>query len=67
MSAGHGLSQESGSKLPFWSLVDAERKAKAVGAVSVAVATGDYSVEQLRETGADHVLRNFAEDEFPGL
>jgi phosphoglycolate phosphatase len=41
--------------------------AKAVGAVSVAVATGDYSVDQLRETGADHVLRNFAEDEFPGL
>jgi hypothetical protein len=33
----------------------------------VAVATGDYSVDQLRETGADHALRNFAEDEFPGL
>jgi phosphoglycolate phosphatase len=41
--------------------------ARAVGAVSVAVATGDYSGDQLRETGADHVLATFAGQDFPGL
>lgn len=39
--------------------------AKAVGAVSVCVATGEYSVEQLREAGADHVLASFASAPFP--
>jgi phosphoglycolate phosphatase len=32
--------------------------ARAVGAISVTVATGDYSEEQLRAAGADHVLPN---------
>jgi phosphoglycolate phosphatase-like HAD superfamily hydrolase len=39
--------------------------ARAVGALSVAVATGAYSVEQLRATGADHVLATL-ERGFPG-
>jgi phosphoglycolate phosphatase len=39
--------------------------AKAVGAVSVCVANGEYSVEQLREAGADHVLESFAAAPFP--
>ncbi len=34
--------------------------AKAVGAVSVAVASGLYSVDQLRGSGADHVLESLA-------
>lgn len=40
--------------------------ARAVGAVAVAVATGEYSVEQLRATGADHVLATL-EEPFPGV
>jgi phosphoglycolate phosphatase len=40
--------------------------AKAVGAVAVTVATGSYTAEQLREAGADHVLRSLASP-FPGL
>jgi phosphoglycolate phosphatase len=39
--------------------------ARAVGAVSVCVATGEYSVQQLREAGADHVLETFAATPFP--
>lgn len=35
--------------------------AKAVGAVPVAVATGSYSVEQLRETGAPVVLKDLSD------
>lgn len=33
--------------------------ANAVGAVSVGVATGEFTVEQLRAAGADHVLPTF--------
>jgi phosphoglycolate phosphatase-like HAD superfamily hydrolase len=40
--------------------------AHGVGAVAVAVATGDYSVPQLQATGAEHVLATLA-DPFPGL
>ena len=40
--------------------------ASAVGAVSVGVATGKYSVAQLRAAGGDHVLATL-EDHFPGL
>jgi phosphoglycolate phosphatase len=40
--------------------------AKAAGAVSVGVATGHYSVEQLRDAGGDHVLESL-EAEFPGI
>ena len=36
------------------------------GAVTVGVATGSYTVEQLNDAGADHVLRTFADDPFPG-
>jgi phosphoglycolate phosphatase len=39
--------------------------AKAVGAVSVCVANGEYSVEELRDAGADHVLESFAAGPFP--
>jgi phosphoglycolate phosphatase len=39
--------------------------ARAVGAVSVCVANGEYSVEQLRDAGADHVLESFAAAPFP--
>jgi phosphoglycolate phosphatase-like HAD superfamily hydrolase len=40
--------------------------ARAVGAIGVAVATGAYSVQQLRETDADHVLATL-EQGFPGI
>ncbi len=40
--------------------------AKAIGAVSVTVATGNYTVEQLTAAGADHVLPSLAAP-FPGL
>ena len=43
--------------------VDAARYA---GAVSVAVATGDYSVDDLRRTEADHVLPSLVAG-FPGI
>jgi phosphoglycolate phosphatase len=39
--------------------------AHGAGAVAVGVATGEYSVDQLRDGGADHVLRSFADDRFP--
>ena len=35
------------------------------GAIAVGVATGHFTVEQLREAGAEHVLRTFADDPFP--
>ena len=40
--------------------------ARGVGAVSVTVATGHYSVDDLKSAGADFVLSSFAEG-FPGL
>ena len=43
--------------------IDAARKA---GAVSVGVATGHYSVSDLSEAGADHVLSSLS-DPFPGI
>jgi phosphoglycolate phosphatase-like HAD superfamily hydrolase len=42
--------------------IDATRQA---GAVSVGVATGHYSVDELAEAGADHVLSSLT-DPFPG-
>jgi phosphoglycolate phosphatase-like HAD superfamily hydrolase len=39
---------------------------KAAGAVSVGVASGHYSIDQLEEAGGDHVLGSL-EDPFPGL
>jgi phosphoglycolate phosphatase len=39
---------------------------KAAGAVSVGVASGHYSVDELRAAGATHVLASL-EDPFPGL
>jgi phosphoglycolate phosphatase-like HAD superfamily hydrolase len=40
--------------------------AKAAGAVSVGVATGHYSVTELAEAGANHVLSSLNEA-FPGI
>jgi phosphoglycolate phosphatase-like HAD superfamily hydrolase len=40
--------------------------AKAAGAVSVGVASGNYSTDQLAKTGAAHVLTSL-EDDFPGV
>jgi phosphoglycolate phosphatase len=40
--------------------------AQKAGAVSVGVATGHYSVSDLTDAGADHVLQSLAES-FPGL
>jgi phosphoglycolate phosphatase-like HAD superfamily hydrolase len=37
------------------------------GAIAVGVATGEHSVDQLRDGGADHVLRSFADDPFPSV
>ena len=37
--------------------------AHAVGAVAVAVATGGYSVDRLRETGADYVFKDLSDTE----
>ena len=42
------------------------RAAHGAGAVGVGVATGRYSVEELRAGGADHVLRTL-EDPLPDL
>ncbi|MFL5780257.1 MAG: HAD family hydrolase [Thermoleophilaceae bacterium] len=36
--------------------------AKAAGAIAVGVATGHFSVDQLREAGADHVLATLEEE-----
>jgi phosphoglycolate phosphatase-like HAD superfamily hydrolase len=41
--------------------------AHGAGTVAVGVATGEYSVEQLQDGGADHVLRTFADDPFPSV
>jgi phosphoglycolate phosphatase-like HAD superfamily hydrolase len=40
--------------------------ARAARAVAVGVATGNYSVDELKAAGADHVLESL-EDPFPGL
>jgi phosphoglycolate phosphatase-like HAD superfamily hydrolase len=40
--------------------------ARAAGAVSVGVATGKYSVDEMVEAGGDHVLGSL-EEPFPGL
>ena len=39
--------------------------AHGAGAIAVGVATGEYTLEQLQEAGAEHVLLSFADDEFP--
>ena len=39
--------------------------AHGAGAIAVGVATGEHTLEQLQEAGAEHVLRSFADDEFP--
>jgi phosphoglycolate phosphatase-like HAD superfamily hydrolase len=39
--------------------------ANAVGAVAVGVATGNYSEDDLRRAGADHVVKTL-EEELPG-
>jgi len=39
--------------------------AHGAGTIAVGVATGEYSVDHLREAGAEHVLRSFADDAFP--
>jgi phosphoglycolate phosphatase-like HAD superfamily hydrolase len=41
--------------------------AHGAGAIAVGVATGEYSVDQLRDGGAEHVLRSFEDDAFPGV
>ncbi len=41
--------------------------AHGAGAIAVGVATGEFSVEKLRRGGADHVLRSFADDDFPSV
>ncbi len=40
--------------------------AQAAGAVSVGVATGRYSTDELAKAGADHVMASLEED-FPGV
>lgn len=39
--------------------------AHGAGAIAVGVATGEFTVEQLQEAGADHVVSTFADDGFP--
>ncbi len=41
--------------------------AHGAGTIAVGVATGEYSVDHLREAGAEHVLRSFADDAFPSV
>jgi phosphoglycolate phosphatase len=41
--------------------------AHGAGTIAVGVATGEYSVDQLRGAGAEHVLRSFADDGFPSV
>lgn len=41
--------------------------AHGAGAIAVGVATGEHSVDQLQDAGADHVLRSFTDDEFPAV
>jgi hypothetical protein len=31
------------------------------------VATGEFDVDALRDAGAEHVLRSFADDDFPSV
>lgn len=59
---GHGLDAEKVAVVGDTPL-DVEA-AEGVGVVSVAVASGRYTVEQLREAGADHVLASLR-DPFP--
>jgi phosphoglycolate phosphatase-like HAD superfamily hydrolase len=40
--------------------------ARRIGAISVAVASGKYSLEHLRDAGADHALPSL-EARFPGM
>jgi phosphoglycolate phosphatase-like HAD superfamily hydrolase len=42
------------------------KAAKAIGAVAVNVATGSFTVEQLRDAGSDHVMPSL-EAPFPGI
>ena len=39
--------------------------AHGAGAIAVGVATGEYTVDQLADAGADHVLASFETDDFP--
>ncbi|HWC70661.1 MAG TPA: HAD family hydrolase [Actinomycetota bacterium] len=63
----------SGHDIDPWEVIvvgDTPRDIEAAhgaGTVAVGVATGEYSVEQLRDGGADHVLRTFADDPFPSV
>jgi phosphoglycolate phosphatase len=41
--------------------------AHGAGAIAVGVATGEHSVDDLHDGGADHVMRSFADDEFPSI
>jgi phosphoglycolate phosphatase len=41
--------------------------AHGAGAVAVGVATGEFTVDELAEAGADHVLTSFEAEEFPSL
>ena len=41
--------------------------AHGAGTIAVGVATGEYTVDQLRDAGAEHVLRSFADDGFPSV
>jgi phosphoglycolate phosphatase len=41
--------------------------AHGAGTIAVGVATGEFSVDHLREAGAEHVLRSFADDAFPSV
>ena len=41
--------------------------AHGAGAIAVGVATGEFTLKQLQEAGAEHVLRSFADDEFPSV
>jgi phosphoglycolate phosphatase len=37
------------------------------GTIAVGVATGEFAVDALRGAGAEHVLRSFADDDFPSV
>jgi phosphoglycolate phosphatase-like HAD superfamily hydrolase len=39
--------------------------AHGAGTIAVGVGTGEVDVEALRDAGAEHVLRSFADDDFP--
>lgn len=41
--------------------------AHGADAIAVGVATGEYTLEQLEEAGAEHVLRSFAADDLPSM